>query len=210
MKTNVQAIFHDYLSSLLIKIKEDDMKYSKDIDEIEEMVEEQNLKEFNHKKKMEKSSNSSRNISKRSMTLNKSSREIDIEIENSARKYVENKASETLFKSEVDIFSVPFKYNYNIGTEDSTTFIYNYSISNSQEFILSGWKQIVKAKWKSVRIPYIILTFLYFSYMIMFTINCTLFQTSKTVIFFSLFLNIILIIMELVQMITYFAYLPSM
>jgi hypothetical protein len=210
MKTNVQAIFHDYLSSLLIKIKQDDMKYSNNIDELEKIIEKQNLKDFMHKKKMQYSYGSSRNVSQRNMSMNKSAKEIDIEIENTTRKYVENKKSGALFKSEIDVYSVPFKYNYNIGTEDSTTFIYNFSISKSQDFILSEWKQIVRAKWKEVKIPYIILTLTFFTYMIMFTLNCTLFPTSQAFTFFSLLFNIILIIFELIQMITYFAYVPSM
>ena len=215
MKSEVQAIFHDYLSSLLIKIKKDDTKYSKNIEELEEVYEQMKEDEYKETKGFDSGYNtpimsSSKNVSKRNVGLNKSAKDIDLEIENTTRKYVENRKSDTLFKSEIDVLSVPFKYNYNIGTEDSATFIYNYSISQSQDFILSDWKQIVRTKWRKIKIPYIVLALIYFTYMILFTINCTLYPESKALIFFSLLFNIMLMILELIQMITYFAYKPIM
>lgn len=200
MTSNVQAILHDYLTSLLIYIKKEDLKYT--------AKEPQELKPEKKKKNP---------LIDREITSDvedelqaQSDRDLDIEIEKTTRRYVQDQDSDRLFKSEVIIKSVPFKYNYHYGTEDSVTFIYNYSISENQEFILSDWKEIVTNKWNGLKVPYMLITLLYFSYVLFFLLSSVFYNDITALRGFSLLLNIILIIFELIQMITYFNYKPKM
>ena len=198
MTSNVKGIFHDYLTSLLIYIKMEDLKHmGQEKEQIEPEIP---------------------NISEDLLTLgsdhiklmSKSEQDLDLEIEKTTRKFVKNKISDELFKSEVTIKSVPFKYNYNVGTEDSVTFIYNYSKTENQDFILSDWKEIVKSKWVAAKFPYMFLTFCYFSYMIFFLLSSVFYNDTVGLRAISLFLNVVLIIFELIQMLTYFSYKPLM
>jgi hypothetical protein len=144
------------------------------------------------------------------MLMSRSEKNMDLEIDRTTKKYVEEKNSDNLYKSEVSIKSVPFKYNYNYGTEDSVTFVYNYSTSENQDFILSDWKEIIGSKWKGVKFPYIFLTFCYFSYTIFFLLSSVFYNDIKGLRGVSILFNVLLIFFELVQMITYFSYKPIM
>jgi hypothetical protein len=200
MTSNVKAILHDYLTSLLIYIKKEDLKY---IDKEPEALEPE---------KQEKSKLADREISSdvNLEIMANSERDLDVEIEKTTKRYVQEQDSDHLFKSEVTIKSVPFKYNYHYGTEDSVTFIYNYSISENQEFILSDWKEIVTKKWKGLKVPYMLIALLYFSFVTIFLLSSVFYNDIAPLRGFSIFFNLILIIFELIQMITYFNYKPKM
>lgn len=195
MSSNVDAIFHDYLTSLLVYIKLKDAKHLDDTPEETEytlVAEGENV------------------YSEVEVDLIHKKSDIDLEIEKTTRRYVEDHVSDSLFKSEVNIKSVPFKYNYNYGTEDSATFIYNYSKSENEEFILSDWQEIIQKKWKGVKFPYMMLTFCYFMYMLFFVLYAVFYPTITGLRSMALFLNVILIIHEIIQMITYFGFKPKM
>jgi hypothetical protein len=198
MTSNVNAIFHDYLTSLLIYIKLEDAKYIDDDPKETEFV------------TLEVKENQDINSDMGLDLLDKEKTDIDLEIEETTKRYVEDHISNDLFKSEVTIKSVPFKYNYDFGTEDSVTFIYNYSNSENEDFILSDWKQIVKKKWIGVKFPYIFVTFCYFAYMLFFVLSTVFYDKTKGLRTIALIFNIILIFFEVIQMITYFGYKPSM
>ena len=208
MPADSQAIFHEYLSSLLIHIKKEDMKYSQGDEELEKYLAHQNT----HLSNRENSMGVSRGDydSEQEMRTEKSMKEVDIEIEKTTRKYLQVHKNDVLYKSEVVVNTVPFKYNYSMGTEDSVTFIYNYSKSKNQDFILSDWREIVKNKWATLKRPYISLTLFYFAYMSIFTLSSVIQKDNKSLKGFSIFLNIIMMIFEIIQMITYFSYRPSM
>jgi hypothetical protein len=197
MSSNVKAIFHDYLTSLLVHIKLKDAKYMDD-----------EPKDLEYTLVRDEGSNifSEMEVD----VFQKKKTDVDLEIEKTTRRYVEDHVSDSLFKSEVMIKSVPFKYNYNYGTEDSATFIYNYSKSENEEFILSDWQEIVKKKWTGVKFPYMLLTFCYFMYMLFFVLSAVFYPQVTGLRSMALIMNVILIIYEIVQMITYFAYKPKM
>jgi hypothetical protein len=199
MTSKVNAIFENYLTSLLVYIKMEDLKY------IDQQPKE-NILEPDTKEENFDLMGSQKNL----MLMSKSQKDMDLEIDRTTKKYVMDKTSNNLYKSEVNIKSVPFKYNYNYGTEDSVTFIYNYSTSENQDFILSDWKEIIRSKWKGVKFPYMFLTFCYFSYTIFFLLSSVFYNDISGLRGMSIFLNIILIIFELIQMITYFSYKPIM
>ena len=198
MTSNVKAIFHDYLTSLLIHVKLEDAKYVEEEAEESEFVtvETPSHKHFESDMHLQQ--------------IDKSNREIDLEIEATTRNYVVDQVSKSFFKSEVEIKSVPFKYNYDFGSQDSITFIYNYSNSENEDFILSDWREIVKNKWIAVKFPYMFLTLCYFSYMLFFLLSSVFYPRTDGLRTIALVFNIILIIYEVIQMITYFGFKPSM
>lgn len=200
MTSNVTAYFQDYLTSLLIHIKMEDQKHIR-----QEPNQDAGAAAETHEEDLHQM-NSDMNLE----LISESKKELDLEIERTTKRYVQHNTSDHLFKSEVNIKSVPFKYNYNTGTEDSVTFIYNYSKSNNQDFILSDWKEIIQSKWRGVKFPYIFLTFCYFAYTIFFLLSSVFYNDIPGLRGFSILLNVILIFFELTQMLTYFSYKPSM
>lgn len=200
MTSNVNAYFQNYLTSLLIHIKMEDLKHFRNEPNQDQSTEpdtnEEGLQEMGSDAHLE--------------VLTESKKELDLEIERTTKRYVQDNTSDHLFKSEVTIKSVPFKYNYNTGTEDSVTFVYNYSKSENQDFIMSDWKEIIQSKWRGVKFPYIFLTFCYFSYTIFFLLSSVFYNDLAGLRGMSILMNIILIIFEVIQMLTYFSYKPSM
>ena len=59
---------------------------------------------------------------------------------------------------EVDFYELGFDYSFESGTKDSLYFLYKYSNSQSKEFVLSIWEQLVQWKWMKLSwwlLPYI-------------------------------------------------------
>lgn len=65
-----------------------------------------------------------------------------------------------------DIYKINGYYNFKSGSDDALNFLYRYSQSNVDDFILSDWRRIINYKWDSCRKYFSTLAFFYWSYML--------------------------------------------
>jgi hypothetical protein len=109
-------------------------------------------------------------------------------------------------KSEVISFQIPFKYSYKVGSPDSIRFLDTYSESNTEEFILSQWKEVVIHKWRKYRMFHVFTAILYWVFTIFTILSIIFFQTSILFEFISLGFIGFFIIFEILQVISYSAF----
>ena len=124
-------------------------------------------------------------------------------------------------KDRLDIKFCPFKYNFTIGSNESMDFLNHYSDSESNEFVESDWKTIIKEKWVSLKFLYAFNAIVFWIYMafctwsIIFNLkldedgkiigeNITAIRTMASVF------NCIILFLEILQMIAYCTYKPSL
>ena len=119
------------------------------------------------------------------------------------KKMIQN---EGITKTEVVSFQIPFKYSYKIGTPDSVKFLDAYSQSNTEEFILSEWKEVIIHKWKSHRLFHIMVAILYWVFTIFTTLSIIFFKSSYLFEIISLSFIGIFILFEILQVISYSAF----
>lgn len=106
-------------------------------------------------------------------------------------------------KSEVDILTVPFVYDYSLGSEDSVQFLYHYSESNSQEFVSSEWRHLISHKWKAMKIINIINALLFYG-LLSFATLAIVFDEQKVEYSLSLISMVsVFIFLEVLQVLAY-------
>ena len=79
------------------------------------------------------------------------------------RKGIQKNNEQNISKTEVHPFEIPFKYSYASGSPDSLRFLDTFSKSNTEEFILSEWKELITHKWKYHQIFNILLAIIYWA-----------------------------------------------
>jgi hypothetical protein len=205
MENPVQARFEDYLTSLLIQLKsEEELKDDEDLDDNSD---DENYKNtYSRKTTISDSVDASsfRHIKRVEMLWKK-----EREIEKSTAKFVEIHNEVTHFKSEVQISTLPFKYNFQMGTEDSVLFVDEYSNSNCEEFIFSDFAEVINYKWKEIKLPHIILFCIYLLFVISFNISCIFLPNNTSFRYLSISFTFIQIIYEIIQVIVYSTFKPS-
>lgn len=67
--------------------------------------------------------------------------------------------------SEVDSFSVPFKYSFETGSMDSLVFLEKIGFSESNRFVDSEWQEIINHKWNRVFSFYVVKSLVLLMYM---------------------------------------------
>jgi hypothetical protein len=72
--------------------------------------------------------------------------------------------------SYTDVYRIKGFYNFENGTEDDLNFLFQYSESKVESFVLSDWKHIVNFKWTVCRKYYLILALAYWSFMTLFAL----------------------------------------
>lgn len=112
----------------------------------------------------------------------------------------------TLTKSEVISFQIPFKYSYSVGTPDSVNFLDSFSQSNTEEFTLSQWKEVVVHKWSRHRIIHIILAVLYWIFTLITTLSLVFFPKITILKYISLGFILFFVCFETLQVISYIAF----
>jgi hypothetical protein len=113
------------------------------------------------------------------------------------------KVQSNKIKTEVDILTVPFKYDYSIGSEDSVNFLSYYSKSKSKKFIKSEWKQLIDNKWLSVKLFNMFLACYFFGFLI-FTTIVIVFEEGIAVYANSLmFIISLFMVLEIIQITAY-------
>ena len=120
------------------------------------------------------------------------------------------KSADTLAKNDVSIGATPFKYNYNVGTDDSVMFIDRFSNSKSEDFVLSDWKELVNIKWRQFKIPYIFLSLVFYTYLVFTTLSLAFLKTSEMTKWISIGLSIFFVVYEIFKLLTFMSYKPIM
>jgi hypothetical protein len=108
-----------------------------------------------------------------------------------------------LTKTEVVSFQVPFKYSYKVGTPDSVRFLDTFSQANTEEFILSEWKEVVIHKWKTNRIFNSLFAVLYWLFTIFTTLSIIFYKDWFLVKAISLGFIAFFILFEILQVVSY-------
>lgn len=120
----------------------------------------------------------------------------------------QNRSTKSSSKTEVRVLRVPFKYQFQMGSEDSLKLLDNYSESNTEEFILSPWKEKVKQKWRRGKLMLLTLASIYW----LFMISCTLsvIFNPKSTLFQNLTVSLLGVILfyEIIQITSYLVYNP--
>lgn len=106
------------------------------------------------------------------------------------------------------ILRVPFKYQFQMGSSDSLKLLDNYSESNTEEFVLSPWKETVKHKWRQGKPFLLTLACVYWAFMVACTLSVVFDPTSG--LFQDLTVGLLCVILsyEIVQIIAYMVYKP--
>ena len=73
-------------------------------------------------------------------------------------------------KTEIDVLTVPFVYDYSLGSENSVDFLKYYSTSESDKFVTSEWKHLINQKWKVTKMVQMFICLLYFGFIVFATI----------------------------------------
>ena len=207
MDSFVQTRFEDYITTLLIHLKnEEKLVDDEDLEELNKEMEKKKVHFSRANTKSESVDASSFRHIKRVEMLTKKEKEI----EESTAKFLEIHNEITHFKSEVKVATLPFKYNFQMGTEDSVLFVDEYSNSVSEDFIFSDFKEVINYKWKKIKLPHIIMFFIYLTFVVLFNIFCIFFPDSDVFRWLSIVFIFLLIIFEIIQVVVYSTYKPSL
>jgi hypothetical protein len=109
-------------------------------------------------------------------------------------------------KKDVTTYKIPFKYSFTAGTLGSIYFLHNYSKSNSEDFVLSQWKNLVIVKWKNQLPLQIMIACLYWVFMGFVVASMVFARETKEVKYISLGLMGLLFFFEVLQVISYFSF----
>ena len=120
--------------------------------------------------------------------------------------YIGNQSG--ISKSEISVTTVPFKYNYRLGTEDSAMLIDRFSQTASDEFILSDWKEIINLKWKRIKFAYLVLFLIFYVFLVFITLSLSFLKESQLCRWFSMGLDTLFLIYEIFRFLTFAAYKP--
>lgn len=108
-----------------------------------------------------------------------------------------------IYKREVKVFQVPFKYNYRAGSPDSIRFLDAYATSNEEEFILSEWKELIISKWRSHVVLHIIKTVLFWALTVIATISMVFLPERVLYRDLSIFFVLGFVLFEIVEFVAY-------
>lgn len=101
----------------------------------------------------------------------------DYMIENEEKQYTaEHEAtSEEMDESRqrIEIYYAPFKYEFSVGSDESLEFLNNYADTESDEFALSEWSNLIHLKWSSLKWLYAFNAVIFWIYMFFCTYSIT-------------------------------------
>ena len=118
-------------------------------------------------------------------------------------KKLKNKKSKKNTRSEVSVYTIPFKYSYQAGTPDSLKFLDKYSESISEEFILSDWKEVIIFKWNQHKAVHIIFAIIFWAFTMCTILSMIFFPDSKPLQYVSIGFIFLLLLFEILQLISY-------
>ena len=103
---------------------------------------------------------------------------------------------------------IPFKYDFQLGTPDSLQLLDCFSESNTEEFVLSPWKEVIKSKWKRGKPALLTLAVIYWCFMISCTLSVIFQIKSFEFQHITVALLGVILAYEIVQITAYFVYNP--
>jgi hypothetical protein len=100
-------------------------------------------------------------------------------------------------------YEIPFKYSFAAGSFGSINFLYHFSKSNNEDFVLSQWKNLVIVKWRQQLPLQMMLAVVYWVFMGLVITSMVFSRENVEVKFVSLGLIGLLFLFELLQIISY-------
>lgn len=124
-------------------------------------------------------------------------------------------------RQRIDILYAPFKYEFKVASKESMNFLNNFADSESDEFVLSEWKTVISNKWKTLQYLYAFNAVIFWIYMFFCTYSiifnlklddegAIIGENIPEIRYCALAFNIIIAILEILQMIAYCSYNPSL
>jgi hypothetical protein len=109
-------------------------------------------------------------------------------------------------KKDVITYEIPFKYSFAAGSLGSVNFLFNYSESHNEDFVLSQWKNLIIVKWRNQLPLQIMIAMIYWIFTVFVISSMVFARESKEVMYVSLGLMGLLFLFELLQVISYFSF----
>jgi hypothetical protein len=106
----------------------------------------------------------------------------------------------------VDAYHFNLEYSYETGSIDSLKFLDNYSNSNSEQFVVGLWGEVIAEKWSHFYWVNVLNFFLYWAFTGIITMLMIFWPNHKTLLIVYYVFNILYIIYELIQVISYSYY----
>jgi hypothetical protein len=101
------------------------------------------------------------------------------------------------------MYEIPFKYSFAPGSFGSINFLYNFSESNSEDFLLSQWKNLVIVKWRQQLPLQIMIAVVNWVFTGCVMTSMVFARETKEIKYISLGLTGVLLLFELLQLISY-------
>ena len=118
---------------------------------------------------------------------------------------VESKQSLAPKKTYTEVYRINGFYNFKRGSDDVLNFLYRYSESKIDEFVLSDWSRIVNQKWDDCKIYFRILGFIFFSFLLFLNL-LMLFPSERVYLWIVVGLLSVLLFYEVVPLLIYRQY----
>jgi hypothetical protein len=106
-------------------------------------------------------------------------------------------------EKDVITYEIPFKYSFAAGSLESIKFLYNFSESHDEDFLLSQWKNVVLIKWREQLPLQIFMSVVYWLFTIFVMTSMIFAKETVEVKYISLLLMGVLLIFEFLQFISY-------
>lgn len=132
--------------------------------------------------------------------------EVRDERKNSSRRKRIARSQKSEVKSEVEILTVPFVYDFSSGSEDSVEFLSCYSKSDCDAFVNSDWRHLISHKWTKVKIINIFIAVFFYGFLIFATIAIVFEEGHYYYAFILIILISFFILIEVVQVISYIGF----
>jgi hypothetical protein len=118
----------------------------------------------------------------------------------------EENNSKSNSKKEVVTYYVPFKYCYDFASIESITFLNAYTNSESEDFIVSEWSQLIKNKWNRQKVVNIIFAMIFWAFTITNTVSITFVPENMILKYVNLSFILFFVLFELIQLLAYLFY----
>jgi hypothetical protein len=120
-----------------------------------------------------------------------------------------NNNKKTKDRKDVAIYEIPFKYSFAAGSLGSVNFLFNYSESNNEDFLLSQWKNVVIVKWKHQLPLQIFIAVVYWAFTLSVMTSMVFARERQEVKYTSIALTLVLFIVEILQCVSYCSFKVS-
>jgi hypothetical protein len=132
--------------------------------------------------------------------------EVNDQKKNKRRRKKVASVQKSIVRSEVDILTIPFVYDFSTGSEDSVEFLSFYSKSECDAFVNSDWKYLVAHKWTTVKLYNIIIASAFYGFLIFATIAIVFEEGHFYYAFVLICMISFFMLIEIMQVISYIGF----